>query len=152
MWRIATQCISRPCGRARNQSWNRKTSPTETGRAAWKTSGAISGSSRRRSGRITHKLHKFFCTVGNFVIRKALHEEPSVRLRADPVIEDCQNTAVRCGADQPPQSLLQSQNRIRDMVLRERISTAALNLRATRGDKGIRRHLERQFIDDDGAQ
>src|SRR2546430_13507881 len=44
---------------------------------------------------IPHELNQLLHAVCHFIIRKALHEEPSVGLRAEPVIQHCKNAAIR---------------------------------------------------------
>ena len=45
---------------------------------------------------VIHEFHQLLDTVGHFIIRQAFHEQPSIRLRAEPVVEHGQNSAIRC--------------------------------------------------------
>src|SRR6516225_383500 len=66
---------------------------------------------------LLHELDEVLNVVGDFVIRQALHEKPSVRFRTQPVIEHGEDAAIRCRTDQSAKTLFQPQYRVRNLVL-----------------------------------
>src|SRR5256885_4383836 len=80
--------------------------------------------------------------------RQHLEEGLAVVAAQDAVVEDDDRSAVGRPPDQAPEALLQTQRRLRQRQLRERIA----HLLRPGGEDGIGRHRERQADDDHAAQ
>src|SRR4051812_12174177 len=93
-----------------------------------------------------HEFGKIFNTVGDLVVRQAIHEQLSVTFRTEPVIQYRENSSIRSRSQQTSKALLQPQNRVRYLIFRKRISARPLDLRRSRSDERVRGHLKRQLI------
>src|SRR5438067_1195651 len=89
---------------------------------------------------------------GKPVIRQAVEKHLTVALLRDPVIQKDQHAAIALAANQPAESLFQSDSRLRDLVIVERVPPRVANTLDARVDHRIVRHREWQFIYDNAAQ
>src|SRR5437773_1191461 len=78
-------------------------------------------------------------------------KELAIGFRAEPAVQDSENAAIRRGADQAAESLLQAQDGARHLVMCKRISALALNVGGASGDERIGGNLEWQLVDDHRA-
>ena len=95
---------------------------------------------------------KFFNTCfsrqrGELRVRQAVDEQPPVRFRHYTRIEDRDEAAIACGADQSPDSLAELHQRIRQRELVEGIAAALANVIAARLGDGVRGWIERETRD-----
>ena len=78
--------------------------------------------------------------------------EHAVAARAQAGVEDGQDAAVALGAEQTPHALLQADDRRRHLVVAERVAALLAHAVHPRLHHRVRRHLERQPIDDHQAE
>src|SRR5882762_10036388 len=85
-------------------------------------------------------------------LRQALQEQSPVALGLQARVEHRQHTTIRRAANQPPQSLLQTDNCLRHAVLKKARATFIFNVTLARRHNRISWHSERQLVDDHARQ
>src|SRR5207249_5613656 len=98
------------------------------------------------------KLLHVFEASRKSVIRQAVKKYLSVTLFRDPIVQQSQNTPVRTAADQPPESLLQGDGCLRDLVIVEGFSAGFANTAHPGIYYRIARNSKRQLINNNAAQ
>src|SRR6478752_3898385 len=89
---------------------------------------------------------------GHAIRRQTLQERLAVALLCNPRVEEDQDSAVFEGADQAAETLLQSQNGGRDLVVEEGVAAGFFDSLHASLDYGIIRDSEREAVDDDAAK
>src|ERR1700676_2517181 len=83
---------------------------------------------------------------GGRVRRKRFHENFTILHALDAVVENGQDAAIGARTDEPPKALLERQNRLGHLVLREGIAAVLLQCFYTRRYYRVGGHGERQLV------
>src|SRR5689334_10021349 len=99
-----------------------------------------------------HEFNNVFNPFRDFVLRQTCHEKSSIRLRTQPVVQNSKNASVCSRSNEPAKSLLEADNRVRQLILRKSVSSLALDAGSPGGDERIRRNLKWKLVDNHRAQ
>src|SRR5205823_2975333 len=98
------------------------------------------------------KLLHVFQPGGEPVIGKTVEKYLAVALPCDAIIEQDQHSTVRTAANQPPESLLECDGGLRNLVIVKWITALLPDTLNSRAHHRIVRHRKRQLINDNAAQ
>ena len=87
-----------------------------------------------------------------FALRDGCQKLSTVALVYDAIVENQDCAAIGRGANQTPDALLELENRLRELVLQKRISTAGVDGFDSGFDHGVVGSGERELDDDDVLQ
>src|SRR5579863_3260425 len=101
---------------------------------------------------IPHEALDFGRVLRDGVIRQRLDKNSTILHALNPVIENGENAAIRLGADQAAEALLEREDGFGDLVFGEGVAAIVLEGADARGDDRIAGNGERQFINDDAGK
>jgi hypothetical protein len=87
-----------------------------------------------------------------FIIWQALDKNFPILFFQNPIVEQRQQSTIVQRSDQPSKSLLQRDDRRRNLILKERIPTLGINRFHPRRNYGITRRRKRQPVDDHATE
>src|ERR1019366_7872544 len=96
--------------------------------------------------RFPHEPFDYGDIPGGRVRRKRFQKDFTILHALDAVVENGQYAAIGARADQPPEALLERQNRLRYLVFREGVAAVFLQGLDARRDDGVGGHGERQLV------